>query len=95
MTLSIDLLRKLLKERGTVSAYDGARILMCRPEEFCAMARDDWWSTEQIPGPEGWLYRPRASLSARATIQKSVKEYADSSQIGRTGFGRQSREVSK
>lgn len=95
MTLSIDLLRRLLKDRGTISAYEGARILMCSPEQFCSLAASDWWHVLQIPGPEGWLYTTRTSLSARAKVQGAIREYADTHAIGRSGYGRVSREVGK
>lgn len=95
MTLSIELLRRLLKDRGTLSAYDGAKALMCQPEQFCALAATDWWNTEQIAGPSGFLYRLRPTVSTTRRPVREVTEYADSVQIGRTGFGRQSREVTK
>ena len=77
MTLSLDLLHRLLSERGTVSAYDGARALMCRPEEFAALAAEDWWGVLQHAGPGGWLYSLRPTISARAAkTLDAPKEWA-------------------
>jgi len=75
MTLTLDLLHRLLSERGTLSAYDAARMLMCRPEEICAMASDDWWTVEKIAGPEGFLYRKRPVVDTRKRMAREVKEF--------------------
>ena len=77
MTLTLDLLHRLLNERGTVSAYDAARALMCRPEEICALANDSWWDIEKLAGPTGFLYRMRPVVDTRKKMARGVKEHCD------------------
>ena len=78
MTLSLDLLHALLRDRGTLSAYDAARILMCRPEEVCVMAGDDWWTIEKLAGPEGFVYGRRTVIGPRQRLPKEVAVFDDS-----------------
>lgn len=66
MTPTYDLILQLLKDRGTLSAYDLARSMLCQPGDVLRLIADapnGWWTTQAIAGPSGWLYRLRPQIA--------------------------------
>lgn len=86
MTLTLDLLRSLLANRGPLSAYSAAKALMCRPEEICVMANDDWWHILKSAGPEGFVYQIRPVISTTKKMAKEIGIYNDSGIVKKTGW---------